>query len=642
MDEPRGSGDGALRWAWSFAVAYLLLSLPARMAIADYRVGSAGVIITVGLFVLPLLFALPRTRGIWVRRRSLLLSVQAALTVLPFALFGGDWVMGLSGLLAGLLLLTLRPPTSWVLAAVVVALEGLRGFVLGVPDTPGEPPAFLVVWPVTVAVNMALGMFGLVRLADMVAELHAARASFAANASARQRLSAAHRLREAVDQRLESVAAQVQSARAALGVDLEQTGRHLATAAAVARQALAQVRGSAMSDERREPDGYTGGIAGRDRLAPRVARWTLLGVLAAFLVAALLPLFISGLTAPTVLGATAAVLTMALLQLRHSLGTSPSRRPTGWRWTLAAQATLGPASMWIFDTVNLVGLAGFAAGSALQLLTGRAAWAAFTITSLAAGASVAAHGSATTSYTVYIAALVAATGLMIYGLTRLAGLAAHVETARDELARAAALHERVRITRDTHDLLGLGLSAIALKCDLAARLAGRDPDHAGREIDELTALAVQARADLAAVLDDRPAGLTILKELESARAALTPRGVVLDADVTTVPLPPVVDSVLATVLRESVTNMLRHATPSRCSVRVTTDGTHVRMQVGNDGAGQVAQGDPGTGIGNLHGRVRALGGDLAAAPAGADRFDVELVLPVLRSVTHTPSPDRPR
>ena len=56
--------------------------------------------------------------------------------------------------------------------------------------------------------------------------------------------------------------------------------------------------------------------------------------------------------------------------------------------------------------------------------------------------------------------LSASTGLAVYGLSRLTDLAEDLQATRRELARAAAERERLRVARDTHDLLGLGLSAV--------------------------------------------------------------------------------------------------------------------------------------------------------------------------------------
>ena len=151
----------------------------------------------------------------------------------------------------------------------------------------------------------------------------------------------------------------------------------------------------------------------------------------------------------------------------------------------------------------------------------------------------------------------------MYGLTRLAGLARELEGLRGELARMAAVRERLRVARDVHDLLGLGLSAIALKADLAAALIGSDDARAAAEIGEMSRICAAARADvrLVAAGDTR---LTLAGELAAAQQILTSAGVTVTAGIPDGPLPAAADEVLAPVLREAVTNVLRHAATATC------------------------------------------------------------------------------
>nr|BFE88492.1 hypothetical protein GCM10020093_110930 [Planobispora longispora] len=71
-----------------------------------------------------------------------------------------------------------------------------------------------------------------------------------------------------------------------------------------------------------------------------------------------------------------------------------------------------------------------------------------------------------------------------------------LERARAELAEAAVLRERLRISRDLHDGLGSSLTTIALKGDLARRLVERDPVSAGHELADLVQVARDAAQDV--------------------------------------------------------------------------------------------------------------------------------------------------
>ena len=85
---------------------------------------------------------------------------------------------------------------------------------------------------------------------------------------------------------------------------------------------------------------------------------------------------------------------------------------------------------------------------------------------------------------------------MIYGVVRLVVVSDELAQARTELAEAAVLRERLRISRDLHDGLGSSLAAIALKGDLARKLIGRDPVAADGELAELIHVARDAAQDV--------------------------------------------------------------------------------------------------------------------------------------------------
>lgn len=90
---------------------------------------------------------------------------------------------------------------------------------------------------------------------------------------------------------------------------------------------------------------------------------------------------------------------------------------------------------------------------------------------------------------------------------------------------------------------------------------------------------------------------------------------------------------LAPVLREAVTNILRHSVAAACTIELTADGGTLRFRVSNDGVGQHADRTPaaaaggGHGLPNLTARVHAAGGQLAASAAGG-RFDLIAQIPL--------------
>jgi two-component system sensor histidine kinase DesK len=616
-------GDPALRVAWAFAAAFLGLVLPVRLSNAAYWTGPAGVAVTMALFVLPLLFTVPRGRVVWVRHRDWLLAAQAVLTYLPFVIFGQEWIVGLSGLLAGLLLLTLGAPASWILFGAVLAVEGVLR--IAVLPLPGASLSYTVS-AFTTPVNIALTLFGLVRLADLVTDLHATRMELASLAVARQRLRSASRLREAIGVRIETIAARARAALPVLAHNPDQARGQITEAAGEARQALDQVRAVVAGDDH-DHNAPDAGEAG-DAVAPRLARLVLVLVLCAISAQVLANVRGSDTAATDMAGTTAVIITIVAMQLYHTLARREGTRPRGWAWTLAAQ-TLSIAFVGVSDELSLLGMAGFPAGSALLLLPGRWRWAAFVAIPASVGALMAAYSAYGMYDAVNLAAATATTGLVVYGLSRLTDLAHRVASARRELARMAAVQEQLRVARDTHDLLGLGLSAVALKCDLIVRLIGRDDTKARSELEQLLKIAARAHDDALSVTSEAHHRLSLRTELDAARDTLASAGVGIRIDVTAVPLPPAVDAVLATVLREAITNILRHATVEQCAIQLSMTDEVIRLRITNDGAATpAATRTGGAGLPNLRARVRALDGHLTAGSDGEGRFKLAVEIPV--------------
>jgi two-component system, NarL family, sensor histidine kinase DesK len=228
---------------------------------------------------------------------------------------------------------------------------------------------------------------------------------------------------------------------------------------------------------------------------------------------------------------------------------------------------------------------------------------------------------------VFLTALAAVLGLMVYGLSRLARLAVQLEALRGELARSAVLGERLRVARDTHDLLGLGLSAIALKADLIIRLIGRDDSRARGEIAELARICATARTDIRLVTGEA-AYLPLDAELTAAQKLLASVGIDVRSDIAALPVPAAAGAVLVPVLREAVTNILRHSGARNASIETAAGAGVLRLHIGNDGvAGASADDGAGHGLANLTARVQAAGGRLTSQRT-AGRFDLVAEIPL--------------
>ncbi|GHH51171.1 sensor histidine kinase [Streptomyces candidus] len=229
-------------------------------------------------------------------------------------------------------------------------------------------------------------------------------------------------------------------------------------------------------------------------------------------------------------------------------------------------------------------------------------------------------------------------GIVIYGLSRLTDLVYEVHETREEMARMAVGQERLRFARDLHDLLGYSLSAIALKGELIQRLIRNHPDRARAETAELLAVTRQALADVRLVSSGYR-DMSLRDEAESAAAILAAADIQADVDVECGRLHPVVDTVLATALREGVTNILRHSKVRRCSISATVDAETILLSLVNDGLAdqgaprpQAADDRPArSGLTNLRLRFAEIGGSLTVGLREDGRFHLEARAPVVPS-----------
>lgn len=177
----------------------------------------------------------------------------------------------------------------------------------------------------------------------------------------------------------------------------------------------------------------------------------------------------------------------------------------------------------------------------------------------------------------------------------------------EEVRRLAAAKERERIGRDLHDLLGHTLSLITLKLELSRRLFDRDHEAARRELEEAEKVARQALAEVrAAVTGIRATDLAA--ELASAQVMLKSSGVALECSDTVPDLPQELERNLALILREAVTNVVRHAGGRVVKIELDAVGGNVRLSVTDDGRGGITTG--GNGLNGMRERVRAVDGVL--------------------------------
>jgi two-component system, NarL family, sensor histidine kinase DesK len=180
--------------------------------------------------------------------------------------------------------------------------------------------------------------------------------------------------------------------------------------------------------------------------------------------------------------------------------------------------------------------------------------------------------------------------------------------ARAELARLSAENERIRIARDLHDLLGHSLTTITVKAGLARRLGAVDAARANQEIAEVEALARQSLADMRAAVSNYR-DVTLTGELAAGRELLRAAGIVADLPSAADVVEPANQELFGWVIREGLTNIVRHAHASSCTVRLSASS----VEILDDGVGGAAA--AGNGLSGLSERVAEAGGTVDAGPA---------------------------
>ncbi|MEP6842771.1 MAG: histidine kinase, partial [Pseudolysinimonas sp.] len=188
-----------------------------------------------------------------------------------------------------------------------------------------------------------------------------------------------------------------------------------------------------------------------------------------------------------------------------------------------------------------------------------------------------------------------------------------------EIARLAVNEERARLARDLHDSLGHSLTVVAVKSELAGKLISRDPSLASAEIADIEKLARDGLVELrAAVAGYRDANVD--NELVAARTALRAAGVIEHLPHDASAVDPELRGLFGWVVREGVTNVIRHAGARNCWIDVTRTSVRIR----DDGATTVDLAAAGSGLHGLRERAAAAGATLTAGPRPRGGFQLEV------------------
>jgi len=200
----------------------------------------------------------------------------------------------------------------------------------------------------------------------------------------------------------------------------------------------------------------------------------------------------------------------------------------------------------------------------------------------------------------------------------LIGVVRDLDRARGAQAALAVAEERLRFSRDLHDVMGRRLSAIAVKSELAATLADRSDPGAAAQMLEVRGVAHEAMRE-ARELARGYRTTDLVQELEGSRSLLESAGISVELAVDEVPAG--WHEAAAWVVREAVTNVLRHSAATAVAIRYAGS----ELAVVNDGVVERGSGG-GSGLAGLRERLAPLGAGLTVTGSDSS-FSVVATLP---------------
>lgn len=215
---------------------------------------------------------------------------------------------------------------------------------------------------------------------------------------------------------------------------------------------------------------------------------------------------------------------------------------------------------------------------------------------------------------------------VFYALTRMAAVLEQLRRTREHLARIQVDEERSRISRALHDILGRTLVAASLRTQTAIQLVDHEPESCRNELQEVSDAVSHGQEELRRLVRGNVA--TSLEQETRAAVELFERlGIEHSIDVSDLESHEI-SVIAASVLREAVTNMLKHCRPHSATIVIHDDGRVVRIVAVNDGVQRTTPIPArGSGLTSLADRVRRAHGYLRSGPRGDGCYQLTAEIP---------------
>jgi len=198
---------------------------------------------------------------------------------------------------------------------------------------------------------------------------------------------------------------------------------------------------------------------------------------------------------------------------------------------------------------------------------------------------------------------------------------------QQEVKHLARTSERERIARDLHDLIGHTFSVISLKAELAEKLIDNDTVKAKHEIQLLGNISREALKQIREVVTGyRTSDLNT--ELAHAKYVLESNDISFEYEFESgeVEIDDSINKELAIILKELVTNILKHSEATRVKAHISIENSKINLQVIDNGQGFKKQHRQGFGLKGINERVSKLSGKLSVFSENGVEFNIQVPL----------------
>ncbi|WP_030478876.1 sensor histidine kinase [Lentzea albidocapillata] len=185
-----------------------------------------------------------------------------------------------------------------------------------------------------------------------------------------------------------------------------------------------------------------------------------------------------------------------------------------------------------------------------------------------------------------------------------------------DVRERTAISERLRLAQEVHDVVGHGLSVIAMQAGVALYVLDKDPAKARASLEAIRDTSKEAldglRSELDTLRGSAPLAPAItLDDIPALAARMREAGLEVSVEVAEIELPDTYQLAVYRIVQESLTNVLRHSSPGvTAAVRVYAVRNELVVHVTDTGTPTVFT--EGHGITGMRSRAEALGGTLEA------------------------------